>query len=713
MSAIESPPNNYDYSLEFNYGLWVPNSRITMVNVPWNNDYRDIVKFEDRAALNTYIDSLENAGVVLENMSYLKPNQPIRIPTPFNSAYKYNYIRVSNPAQPIPGDISRDYYYFVLDVRYVAPMTTEIVVQLDIWQSFGFDATFGNSYVERGHIGIANENSFDAYGRDYLTVPEGLDIGNEYQVVTKRTQKILELDGANGPGTSNSSILVVSSVDLLADPGDVNNPVLVAADGSYFQTMPSGASLYYWKSASNFFGWLGQYDIKRAPWVTQGIMSITFIPDITRYFGGSVVDTIDPTPVPWTYAKALQYGMFNNWRNSSEINNYIPERYRHLKKFFTYPYMAIEMTCFTGVPIVIKPESWTDANATITERATMMPPNQRVSFQPFKYNARAGSATDPKFPPPATTELQVGGDDNGEYLDFMTQISNFPTFPLINNAAIGYLASNANTINYQRNSADWSQTRALRGNEVAYDQASGAMGTTADSAKLDAWQNAAMNILGNNKGTYQGMISGAPSAVTPMGAANYLASAVSNSIGVHYNTEMSGVQQRAMLGQAGLTNMQQGLVRDTNLDLGNWAARGDYENSIAGINAKVQDAQMIQPNVSGQFGGETLNIVNNMFGVSLRWKMVDIANISVIGEYWLRYGYAIRRFITIPSTLMVMSKFTYWKLLETYITAANMPEGFKQAIRGIFEKGVTVWSNPAHIGNTDIADNTPLEGITL
>jgi hypothetical protein len=66
-----------------------------------------------------------------------------------------------------------------------------------------------------------------------------------------------------------------------------------------------------------------------------------------------------------------------------------------------------------------------------------------------------------------------------------------------------------------------------------------------------------------------------------------------------------------------------------------------------------------------------------------------------------------------PANFMVMNNFTYWKLSETYITGAACPEQYKQAIRGIFEKGVTVWSNPANIGTIDIADNTPLEGITL
>jgi hypothetical protein len=84
-----------------------------------------------------------------------------------------------------------------------------------------------------------------------------------------------------------------------------------------------------------------------------------------------------------------------------------------------------------------------------------------------------------------------------------------------------------------------------------------------------------------------------------------------------------------------------------------------------------------------------------------------------IGDYWLRFGYAVQKFGSIPANFKAMSKFTYWKLQETYIISAPMPESFKQAIRGIFEKGVTVWSNPSDIGNIDISDNEPVGGITL
>lgn len=146
--------------------------------------------------------------------------------------------------------------------------------------------------------------------------------------------------------------------------------------------------------------------------------------------------------------------------------------------------------------------------------------------------------------------------------------------------------------------------------------------------------------------------------------------------------------------------------------MADWAAKGDYENQIAGMNAKVQDAALIQPTTSGQVGGESLNLINGDMVMSARIRMIDTAAIRAVGEYWLRYGYAVRQFYKPPANLKVMTKFSYWKMSETYLSG-RMPEQFKQMLRGILEKGVTVWSDPNDIGVIDLADNAPVSGITL
>src|SRR5699024_6242746 len=109
----------------------------------WDADYRNVVKFAGKGELNAYIDSISGPATRIGNASYAKVNQPVRIGLPFNEAIRYNYLRASNPAQPIDGSTARDWYYFINDVRYIAPSTTELIVQLDVYQSFMYDVTLG------------------------------------------------------------------------------------------------------------------------------------------------------------------------------------------------------------------------------------------------------------------------------------------------------------------------------------------------------------------------------------------------------------------------------------------------------------------------------------------------------------------------------------------------------------------------------------------
>lgn len=744
-SAIESPPNNnYDFGLSFNYATWIPGTLVNLLNVSWNNDYRDVVRFADRAALKLYLDDIATAGIKIENVSYLKFGEPIMLDVPFNVAIQFNYLRASNPTQPIDGnDIQRDYFYFITNVEYVAPNTTRLTLQLDIFQTYIYDVTFGNCYIERGHIGIANEHAFDHFGRDYLTIPDGIDFGGEYQIVAKASEWIMLLT-ANGSSTIDhdttiANVLVASTVNLSAARGTTAAPVLVTAHGGSVQGLVSGASYYLFENFASFVNFM--IDVADTPWVSQGIISITMVPPLKRYdtvsFGSGSTPPLFGALEGIPTAFPRKYSLMDNWRESAAVVNNIPERYRGLKKFLTYPYMVVELTTWTGTPVILKPESWADDDATVVERVNYNPPNQRVAIHPYKYNAIEG-ANDDAFYPEADlvsgggVNLNIGGDDNGEWLDIATMISNFPSLALVNNGALGFLAANANGIAFQYSDASWSQQRALGSNQVQYDQASSSMnlaneltgvGIGADTAQTAQNNFTAANQtqnaqLGGAGGAILGAIGNAPN---PFGMAGSLgggalgAAVAQANLGVqqNQNTQSLAIRNAAASASNRASVGNQGFIRDTNKNLADWAANGDYQNRIAGINAKVQDAKLIQPSTSGQVGGDAMNAVNNNMSVSMRVKMVDQSAIRTVGEIWLRYGYPVRKFSTIPDDLMVMEKFTYWKLLETYISQAAMPEAFKQIIRGIFEKGVTVWRNPTDIGNVDIGDNAPLEGISL
>ena len=137
MNQMTDIPSQRNFGLDFNYASWNADTVITLTNVSWSNTYRDIVQFANQAALDSYIND-GATSTRIEGVSYAIVNQPVRLNIPFNDAYRFNYLRATNPASP-GSPSSRSFYYFITDVQYVAPKTTQITVQLDVWQTFGRD----------------------------------------------------------------------------------------------------------------------------------------------------------------------------------------------------------------------------------------------------------------------------------------------------------------------------------------------------------------------------------------------------------------------------------------------------------------------------------------------------------------------------------------------------------------------------------------------
>jgi hypothetical protein len=708
LNQFHELPTPKDFGHSFNYAVWGANTTVTLANVPWNNDYRDVVRFDNQTGLDNYLDNESGPTVHIPGVTYAAMGRPIQLQIPFEQANTFNYLRAYNPAQPISGvDSARAYYYFVIGVEYVAPDTTRLMLQLDVFQSFVYGASFGNIYVERGHLGIANEESFTNYGRDFLTTPEGFDLGNEYEI---RKQYALSVGSARfeSLGMPDYSILVASSTALDEDPGTVDAPKLSSAKGSQMENLPNGAEIYLFNSLDHFKAFMVAMQDK--PWVTQGIMSIQAVPRMARYdvnlsskvIAGVPVDEVQAGPLN-TVKTSLKAG----WRNELDRG-----RYWRLYKFAVYPYCLIEMTSYTGTPLVLKPECWQDGDATVVEVPHFAPPNARLAFYPYRYNASDSY--------PAFEDANGVINDGGEFLDMVTAITNFPAFSVVNNGYMQFMAANVNGIAYQHSSADWSQQRALTGAQTGYDQASSAISTSQDitghgisaanqqtKLSMDTMRSQGLQAAGN--ATVNGF-----KTLDPVGMAQGVANAaVSYAINTNQANQSNAISTglSSSVNRSSTSNM--GYVRDTNLDLAKFSANGDYANAIAGVNAKVQDAKLTQPTTSGQVGGDAFLLSTYRWGVELKVKMVQPAVMNAIGEFWLRYGYAVNRFTTMPASLMVMDRFTYWKCKEVYLTASNCPETFKQALRGIFEKGVTVWKNPADIGNIDTAENEPLAGVTI
>ena len=710
------PPQEFEFGDSFNYQRWTANTQVTLCNVPWTNDYRDIVWFNSFDEIDSYLLSNSGPTINYNNTTRITPGRPIRIPTPLAVAYKFNYLRVYNGLMPINGDEARPYYYFITDLQEEAPNSVLVNVQLDVWQTFCHQVQFGRCYIEQGHIGVANSNQFSNNGRDFLTIPEGLDIGSEYWITGASNREIASA------AFVDYGVMVTSTVDLIASGGTTDAPVLKTAMGSMYESLPNGCDLYYFPDLATWHSFAGY--LTNIPWVSDGILSVVIVPH-------TAINNANATPVSAggaNFFKLVNGSQVMNtvitamagFRDKIQIN----DRYKYLQKFKVSPYSVVEATTNSGTPIVIKPECVQDNDLKMVQLSHMAPPSPRIGFYPMNYNKG-----------PNTPFLSYSGEDpnkfiifcNGEDTDMMTIISDFPQFSVTNNQYLNYLASNHNSIAYQYQTATWDQQRTMAAAQNSYNQSGVAMQTAnsqTGAANSAALQQAALanQVLGERSLVQAGQsgigaigqaVGGnVPGAIGSLisGAGGALANDL---IGTQQNNQSTAINNTLRSTQNSLAVGQMGYNRDTNLSYAQFAANGDYQNKIAGINAKVNDAKMTQPTTSGQIGGDAFNLATSGWFLTIKVKTLEPAAMANIGEYWLRYGYQIHRWATLPSNLQCMSHFTYWKLMETYLISSACPEGFKQTIRGIFEKGVTVWSNPDDIGFIDPGQNVPLSGISL
>jgi hypothetical protein len=92
-------------------------------------------------------------------------------------------------------------------------------------------------------------------------------------------------------------------------------------------------------------------------------------------------------------------------------------------------------------------------------------------------------------------------------------------------------------------------------------------------------------------------------------------------------------------------------------------------------------------------------------GIQVKVKKQNMNAIARTADTFARYGYAYDGFWDIDS-LCLMKHFTYWKTSECWVyDEGNGNDSAQRGISNIFNKGVTVWSNPDEIGKVSIYDN--------
>ena len=147
----------------------VPTSRIILLKNPIEIDYNHELTFASREAQYNYFYNLPK--IECDNATYQRKEGVIRFPTDpnmigitYDDLIQYNYCMYQNDKWS-----NKWFYAFIKNVTYDNTGMSYIEIETDVWQTWMFDITFKNSFIEREHV---NDDTFGLH-----TVPEGLDTG--------------------------------------------------------------------------------------------------------------------------------------------------------------------------------------------------------------------------------------------------------------------------------------------------------------------------------------------------------------------------------------------------------------------------------------------------------------------------------------------------------------------------------------------------------
>ena len=142
-----------------------PNSTIILLkDVPLSRDYTDTIFFTSAAAQTSYFQAAYVKKTFTAQSYQRVKKWVMRLEVLADDIYDYNYMMFQNTSFG-----SKWFYAFITNVEYINNSVSEITYELDVMQTWLFEATVKPSYVER------ETAETDVIGANIA--PEPIDIG--------------------------------------------------------------------------------------------------------------------------------------------------------------------------------------------------------------------------------------------------------------------------------------------------------------------------------------------------------------------------------------------------------------------------------------------------------------------------------------------------------------------------------------------------------
>lgn len=181
-------------------------TKVYLLSVPLENDYRDTLYFANATAQHEYF-----AGQVVKSytdFSYQRKDSVIRVPAQVDTIRNCNYVMYQNTAYS-----NKWFYAFINRMVYIDDGRTDIYISTDVLQTWMFEMNFKDSFIEREHV---NDDTIGIH-----TIPEGLDTGeyicNEVQKEVYCSREYYDPQGLYPP-TGKAIVCIQLTTLQLKDP---------------------------------------------------------------------------------------------------------------------------------------------------------------------------------------------------------------------------------------------------------------------------------------------------------------------------------------------------------------------------------------------------------------------------------------------------------------------------------------------------------------
>lgn len=718
------------------------------------------MQFPTTAARDSYFSGV--AGPTFTLSTYLPVDRPIVLDLAYGDAYKYNYIVVRQPKMadvPASGD-DRPLYYFITACDYASPHACTVSLVLDVWTTYASDVIIGKQYVERGHVPWCNTpaitpDSSRGWAKtisDYWLPCDPLDTGTRW-VESRAEWHSLQTDNVG------QYVIIASTVDLTADYGTITNATLTTARGANVDGLYSGVAFYAVGIGliSSILTYLSPY-----PWISQNILALYCVPDKLITIGGAV--RLNNGNGPEVYAVTGAYDVDNEGITPAFVSLSFDDcvrsqaAYTDIPVFMSSKWLNVTLDNNSGSQVITAPELWPGSSMNLRILTEFAYPWTTALIYPQFYGAYNRGLISYTYQNATIGGTSAGQCYYGDFLEAALWLTDFPQFAVVNNGALLTLASSAaarqaaarganltystaqtvngvNTSVAAQNAVASAQLANEQANQLYYrDYATNRAGELAGQlgyslnrlgggaidtmlgalqASPDVLDNLTPDInLMDPVGTIRSIQSSARGLQDSMRNAVALGKSAWDSTQSTIDTLVpSYVSDYAMgAAQRNLDYQSQYNTINANNQIASLQANTNYQATMLGLQAQEQAAQMVAPGLSGCAAGPGLLFkYGYTSGIRVRTKRPQHKYCYNARLYMQRFGFPVQEYVSVPADLCLMSLGTYWQMPANTIQLVSGTESVRDTVRGIFARGVMVWSDPYLISGADFSTNLPLQ----